>query len=90
VLAVKDNQALLHEAIRDYFETAMTSQFDGVAHASFEETDFGYGRYEVRRYWLVEDLSTLPEPQNWSGLQSIAMLESERHHGEHVSRERRY
>jgi predicted transposase YbfD/YdcC len=90
VLAVKDNQPQLHEAIRDYFETAGAVEFEGVPHTRFEETDFGHGRYEVRRHWLVEDLSTLPEPQNWSGLHSIGMVESERHQGEHISRERRY
>jgi predicted transposase YbfD/YdcC len=56
----------------------------------FEESDAGHGRCEVRRHWLVKDLSTLPEPENWAKLQSIGMVESERHEGEKISRERRY
>ena len=90
VLAVKDNQPQLHEAIQDYFETAEAAQFERVPMRYFEETDAGHGRREVRRHWLVEDLSTLPEPDEWSGLRSIGMVQSERHDGDKVTRERRY
>jgi predicted transposase YbfD/YdcC len=90
ILAVKDNQPQLHEALRDYFETAQAANFEQVAVSYFEETDAGHGRCEVRRPWLVKDLSTLPEPENWTKLQSIRMVESERHEGEKTSREHRY
>lgn len=56
----------------------------------FEETDAGHGRCVVRRHWLITDLSTLPEPDKWANLQSIAMVESERHAGGKISQERRY
>ncbi len=90
VLAVKDNQPQLHEALCDYFETAQAADFEQVPVSSFEETDAGHGRCEVRRHWLVKDLSTLPEPENWAKLRSIGMVESERHEGEKISHERRY
>lgn len=90
VLAVKDNQAQLHEAIRDYFDTALAADFRDVPFDYAEHTDAGHGRCEVRRHWLVDNLSTLPEPEKWAKLQGIGMVESERHQGEHVSRERRY
>jgi len=90
VLAVKDNQPQLHEALCDYFETAQAADFEQVPLSYFEETDAGHGRCEVRRHWLVKDLSTLPEPENWANLQSIGMVESERHEGNQISQERRY
>ena len=43
-----------------------------------------------RKISLVNDLSTLPEPQAWSGLRGIGMVETERHEGGRISRERRY
>jgi len=90
VLAVKDNQPQLNEAVQDYFQTAEAANFEQVPVHYFEETDAGHGRCEVRRHWLVEDLSTLPEPGNWSGLRSIGMVESERHEGGQTSQDRRY
>lgn len=90
LLAVKDNQPELHAAVRDYFETARAAAFDQVPARYAEETDGGHGRCEVRRCWLVEDVSTLPEPQQWRGLRSIALVEAERHHGQEITRECRY
>lgn len=90
VLAVKDNQPELHEAVKDYFETARANEFAHVPVDTYEETDAGHGRCEVRRCRVVEDLSTLPDPSRWAGLRSIAMVESERHEGDRVSHETRY
>jgi predicted transposase YbfD/YdcC len=90
VLAVKNNQPQLHEALCDYFETAQAADFEQVPVSYLEETDAGHGHCEVRRQWLVKDLSTLPEPGNWAQLQSIGLVESGRHEGEKISQERRY
>ena len=89
VLAVKDNQPELYTALQDYFETARGGNFEQVPVDTFAETDAGHGRCEVRRCWVVEDLNTLPEVRRWAGLRSIAMVESERHHGTQVSHETR-
>ena len=90
LLAVKDNQPTLHEAVRDYFRTAQAGGFAGVPMTYHEEVDAGHGRCEVRRCWLVEDLRTLPNPQQWAGLQGIVWVQAERHIGDQVSREDRY
>ncbi len=90
VLAVKDNQPALHGALRDYFETARADDFSSVAMDLHEETDAGHGRCEVRRCRLVSDLRTLPDPQRWAGLRSIAVVETERHQAAQVSHETRY
>jgi predicted transposase YbfD/YdcC len=71
VLAVKDNQPNLHEAIVDYFETADRCGFEGVPVERHHELDSDHGRIEQRRYELVADLRTLPNPSAWTGLKAI-------------------
>ena len=52
--------------------------------------DGDHGRIEIRRYWQVSDLSWLDERSQWKHLQSIGMVEAERHVGNQISIERRY
>lgn len=63
VLELKDNQHLLHEAVEDYFTVARQADFRHLRHDYVEEIDKGHGRLETRRYWICEDLSTLPTPE---------------------------
>lgn len=90
VLAVKDNQAQLHEAIEDYFDTAERAGFVGVALQRHDEVDGEHGRIEQRRYELVADLRTLPAPGAWPGLAAIGRAIRECEIGGRVSRETRY
>ncbi len=90
VLGLKGNQGNLHEAVEDFFTTAHAHHFTGVAHAFTEEADKNHGRLEVRRYWITDDLRTLPDPQNWKGLRSIGMAERECRQGGTQTLERRY
>jgi hypothetical protein len=78
VLAVKDNQAELHEAIEDCFHTARASDFAGVSVDIDEQVDSGHGRIAVCRCYAVGDLRTLPEPALWAALRSIALVASPR------------
>lgn len=63
MLAVKDNQPELREAITDYFEMARPRAFDGVDVDIDEESAARHGRCKERRSWVVEDLRTLPSPK---------------------------
>lgn len=90
VLSLKDNQPLLHEAVDDYFTLAKNDNFKGIRHDYTEEIDKAHGRLEIRRYWICEDLNTLPKPEYWSGLRSIGMVERECISVEKISVERRY
>lgn len=90
VLGLKGNQGAMHEAVEDYFTTAEAHQFAGIAHDYHGELDKDHGRLEQRRYWIVEDLSTLPDIENWKGLRSIGMVERECVQGDTTSVERRY
>ena len=90
VIGLKGNQGNLHEAVEDFFDEAQKQQFKGVSHDYREELDKDHGRLEIRRYWISDDLYSLPERQKWQGLRSIGMVERECWQGEHHTMERRY
>jgi predicted transposase YbfD/YdcC len=60
------------------------------ATTAYETVDGEHGRIEIRRYWQVADLSWCEERSRWKHLQSIGMVEAERHVADQVSIERRY
>ena len=73
VLAVKDNQGLLAEQVTDSF---LLLQPDVVA----EEIDCGHGRVEQRKCSVIADLSLIEKAFEWSSLQGLVRIESERYH----------
>ena len=91
VLAVKDNQPLLHEAIVDYFQEAIAANNPSLCQLQrHEDTNAEHGRIEIRRCYLSTCLDTLPEVSRWKGLKSIGMVESERIIDGKTSIERRH
>src|SRR5918999_1434989 len=90
VLGLKGNQGSLHEAVEEYFTTAQAANFKNVPYHYTEEIDNEHGRLEIRRYWITEDLCTLPRTELWKGLRSIGLVERECWVGETRSIERRY
>jgi predicted transposase YbfD/YdcC len=85
VLAVKDNQGLLAEQVRDSFLLLAT---DAVA----EEVDCGHGRVEQRRCSVIGDLSMIEKAAEWASLQGLVRIQSERYHkvSGKIEREIRY
>ena len=75
VLALKGNHSALYEAVKDFFAVAQAGEFAGVDHDFFEAIDKAHGRLESRRYWITEELRTLPNREQWSGLRSIGLGE---------------
>lgn len=91
VLAVKDNQKRLHEAIIDYFEEAIAANKPGLCQLqTVEETDAGHGRIEIRRCYLSTCLDTLPDAEKWKGLKAIGRVDSERVINGQTTLERRH
>jgi len=91
LLAVKDNHPILHNAIQNYFIEAFDANFEGY-NIDFAETfDKGHGRLESRRCWVGYDaLPCIEGSQNWEGLQTIVMVESERTVKDETTIEHRY
>ncbi len=75
VLGLKGNQSKLHEAVEDFFVTAQANHFRGINYDYEEELDKAHGRLETRRYWVSDDLLSLPNTHQWKGLKSIGMVE---------------
>jgi predicted transposase YbfD/YdcC len=90
VLGLKGNQSNLQEAVEDFFAVAQKAAFAHVKHHYAEELDKDHGRLEVRRYWITENLCTLPDTDRWVGLRSIGMVERTTVTGETQTVEQRY
>ena len=91
VLAVKWNQPGLFEDISQYFDWALADKFNQTTYSRDETVDGDHGRIEVRRCYATADISWLRRKAEWVGVQSVAMVESERTvKGETTSKERRY
>lgn len=92
VLALKENQETLHEAVTFLFAAGQADGFAGLhdAHRTIEKN---HGRIEVRQVWTIADPAVIAylDPHGaWPHLRSVAMVVAERRVGEDVSRERRY
>ena len=90
VLALKGNHGNLYEDVKFFFDDALTNGFGEFKYKYHETIDKGHGRIEVRRYWMVSDINWLDEKNQWKGLRSIGMVESERIMGEETTTEKRY
>ena len=95
VLAVKDNQPTLHDALRRHLDEMILEGFKGVRHGLAETVDGDHGRIETRRVWVTDQLDDwLEESQRsrWAGLNSVAVVEAVREAAPNPtpSTERRY
>ena len=81
LLAVKQNQGRLYDDVRDLFEGAEESGFDGVPHDYATTLNKGHGRIERRECWAISDpacLEYLSTAGDWSGLRSVVKVECRR------------
>lgn len=78
VLAVKDNQPLLAESIREFFATGQAHEWAHVHHDYYETVEKDHGRIEVRRYYAFSQLDCLAQPEQWPGLAMFGVVHSER------------
>ncbi len=77
VLAVKDNQPTLADAIRDFF--ALFKQVpQRTPHTMSETVEKNHGRLEIRRCYAFDALQCLPRTEQWPDLASFVVIESER------------
>lgn len=89
VLGLKGNQGNLHEAVQERFENARQNGNQGQLDAC-ESTEKGHGRVETRRCFLLPADEELPGYQDWEGLQTLVLVESERRVADKTSLETRY
>lgn len=90
VLALKANQKNLHEDVRQLFQLARQQNWKDIEHQFYQTINKGHGRIEIRRYWTMEQTEYLWGAEQWSGLKSIGLVESERRINNHTTLEHRY
>ena len=89
VLAVKDNQPKLAASIEDFWNCFRAHPATDTPHDFVESVEKGHGRIEPRRCWVFDQLDCLCKPEQWPGLKSFAVVESEREINDKTSLERR-
>lgn len=87
VLALKDNQPTLSDAVETKFLCELKNS---PAAKPLETVSKGHGRIEYRRHYTISDVNNLPNFDSWKKLNAIGMVESERHVGDQISIERRF
>jgi predicted transposase YbfD/YdcC len=81
LLAVKENQPTLHDALKRNLDEMILEKFAGVRHGFVQTVDGDHGRIETRRVWVSDQLEDwLDESQRsrWAGLRSVAVVEARR------------
>jgi len=92
VLAVKDNQKNLSQAIIEFFDTAEAFAFHNIDVQKRTSVEKNHGRIETRRAVFVADVSWMDKPmrEDWKKLAAVGMIESEQEIKGKASVERRY
>lgn len=95
VLALKDNHPTLREDAQIFLDAAAESGFADafgrpIPHDACETVDKGHGRLEIRRCWCTAAIDWLDGREEWAGLRTIALVESERTAAGRTAVARRY
>ena len=92
VLAVKDNQKNLSQAVVEFFDTAEAFDYHNVVVQKSVSVEKNHGRIETRRAALVSDVSWMDKPmrEHWQKLAAVGMIEFVQEMKDKVSVERRY
>lgn len=90
LITCKGNQEHLHTDIVTLFETLLKGSSDTNELSYYKTIDDQHGRREVREYWSTAQLDTLRTKDRWAGLQSVAMVRSQRQTFDKITTETRY
>ncbi len=93
VLALKRNQAQLHDDVEEMFSSERKREFVHLPHDYHQTVEKDHGRIELRRCWATaapEFLDYMNPDEGWPQLQSLVMVECERRLPGHTSCETRY
>lgn len=92
LLAVKDNQGQLLDALQEFFAEGEKLGFGSLVPSRFETLEKDHGRIETRRHTWVNNLDWLDGPirSQWKNLAGVGMIERQRDIGGKISVERSY
>lgn len=87
-IAVKINQAVLYEEIKDYFSYAEKEEPEKLS--TYETIEKNHGRIEKRNYLITPEIDYLTGKENWKSITAIGKMESMREINGKRSLETRY
>jgi predicted transposase YbfD/YdcC len=92
LLAVKDNQGKLADALREFFAEADAGGFGTLPVSRYETVEKNHGRIETRCAWWVSELAWLDRPirQHWPKLAGVGRVERRREINGKVSTEQAF
>jgi predicted transposase YbfD/YdcC len=90
ILALKANHERLFEQVVAFWDGTCPRLMGGPDIGYHRAWSEGHGRDEFRRCWATSDLSWLEGREEWEGLKSVVLIESERFIGDSLSVETRY
>jgi predicted transposase YbfD/YdcC len=90
VLALKKNHPNLYQDVVQLFQFAHQQEWKGIEHQFHQTINKDHGRLEIRRHWTMGQTEYLYGAEQWKGLQSIGMVESERRVKDKITVEQRY
>ena len=73
VLAVKDNQPTLHQAIKELFSDERQGDLLKMPHREHQTSDRGHGRKDERCYVLAKIPRDFPLSDQWPGIKAVGM-----------------
>ncbi len=74
VLAVKENQPKLHQAVQSFFHEQMDDDFGHAHHRRHETREKSHGRIDERYYYLAKLPADFPLKKQWPSLKAIGMV----------------
>jgi predicted transposase YbfD/YdcC len=90
VLALKANHRNLFKEVTAGFAKMEAKNFQDPAIDYLETKTKNHGRLEIRRYWVINELSEFTHTAAWKNIRLIGMVESERTVRGKTTIERRY
>ena len=89
--SLKGNHGNLLESVEEVFKKiGKQCYYENMNVDYYETKDSDHGRIEYRRHWITNEIDQICKANEWKGLNSIGMVESERHVNGKISIERRY
>lgn len=74
VLALKGNQGLFHEEVKDFFDTGCMENLQKKEGCYRKTVEPEHGGVAVREYYITRDTGWYSEKELWKGLESFGMV----------------
>jgi predicted transposase YbfD/YdcC len=81
IVSLKANHPTLHCQVKEWFDTRRANNFEGINVSYNQQPNKGHPRTEKRYVWAVplDDFGGLYQQDQWSGLQTIVIIEGSCH-----------